>query len=121
MCNFMTRCGPQTEYTFERFVCCNLRIHCPVNACVPKTVLQQRSIPHCQGNVLSESPPSRRSYSGSQASCHNFNSEVYCVVSFKARMSESELTSISRQRLGKHVSCIIVLEIIKHDNVETRT
>jgi hypothetical protein len=34
-CPFMTRCGPQTEHIFERFVCCNLRTPCHGNACLP--------------------------------------------------------------------------------------
>jgi hypothetical protein len=67
----MTRCGPQAEDTLERFVYCYLRIRFHGNACSPKTVVQQRPIPRCQGNVLSEAPPTRRSYSGFQASCHN--------------------------------------------------
>jgi hypothetical protein len=38
---------------------------------VYQTVVQQQSIPRCQGNMLSEAPQSRWSYSGFQASCHN--------------------------------------------------
>jgi hypothetical protein len=36
-----------------------------------QTVVQQRSISRCPGNVLSEALPSRCSYSGFQASCNN--------------------------------------------------
>jgi hypothetical protein len=31
---FITWCVPQTEHTLERFVCCNLRIHCHGNVCL---------------------------------------------------------------------------------------
>jgi hypothetical protein len=34
-CPFMSRFGPQTEHTLERFLCCNLRICCHGNACLP--------------------------------------------------------------------------------------
>jgi hypothetical protein len=37
---------------------------------VYQTVVQQRPIPRCHGNVLSEALPTRWSYSGFQASCH---------------------------------------------------
>jgi hypothetical protein len=63
--------GPQTEHIFEQFLCRYLRIRCHGNACSPKTVAQQRSIPRCKGKVLSEAQPSRQSYSGFQATCHN--------------------------------------------------
>jgi hypothetical protein len=39
----------------------------------------------------------------------------------KARISESERTSIARQRLGNHVFCIIVCVTSKHVHVATRT
>jgi hypothetical protein len=44
---------------------------------VHQTVVQQRSIPRCHGNVLSEALPSRWSYFGSQASCYINNHESY--------------------------------------------
>jgi hypothetical protein len=47
-----------------------LFIRCHSNAC-SKTVVQQLPISRCQRNVLSEAPPSKQSYYGFQASCHN--------------------------------------------------
>jgi hypothetical protein len=38
---------------------------------VYQPAVQQRSIPRCHGNMLREALPSRWSYSGFQASCHN--------------------------------------------------
>jgi hypothetical protein len=43
---------------------------------VYETVVQQRSIPRCYGNVFSEALPNRWSYSGFQASRHNINISI---------------------------------------------
>jgi hypothetical protein len=68
-CPFMTRCGPETEHITERFVCCNLRIR-------------------CHGNFLSKPLPSRRSYSGFQASCHNIL--LYVIIIILLNFSQSD-------------------------------
>jgi hypothetical protein len=63
-CPFMTRLR-----TADRTHTWTVRLL--LSACSPKVVVQQHSIPRCQGNILSEAPPSTRSDSGFQASCHN--------------------------------------------------
>jgi hypothetical protein len=45
-----------------------------------QTVVQQRSIPRCHGNVLGEALPSRWSYSGFQPSCHNILLNVTIII-----------------------------------------
>jgi hypothetical protein len=48
--------------------------------------------------------------------------KIYTVASrLKPGISESERESITRQRLGNHVSCIIACETIKYVHVATRT
>jgi hypothetical protein len=71
-CPFITRCGPQTEHTLERFFCSNLHILCLWNTCLsnrcPATVY-----PHCHWNVFNEAFSSILSYYGFQSSCHNIS------------------------------------------------
>jgi hypothetical protein len=74
---FITWCGPETEYPFERFIYCNLRIHCHGNACLLKKLRVSKPLPHngrslqlhhsgfqafwhthCHGNMLSKALPS---------------------------------------------------------------
>jgi hypothetical protein len=101
---------------FERFVC-YLRTRCHGNACSPKTVVQQRSILRCQGNVLSEAPPSRRSYSGFQASCDNtfslhaalrkiqlhYEPEPDEVIGFFQSQRQSDVFYVGRPRLSRRL------------------
>jgi hypothetical protein len=49
-CPFITRSGPQTEHKLELFDCCNLRIRCHGNACLPNrypTTVYPASLQEC--------------------------------------------------------------------------
>jgi hypothetical protein len=79
---FITWCGPETEHPSERFVCCNLRIRCHGNVCLPN---------RCPATVYSALPREcvftecclAMDNSGFQASCHNNISKIFQSNTYK--------------------------------------